>query len=284
MATKKRQDTSAARGEVLVAIMNNRRDFGILQEQGWYRIPVESAPRRWPPQWLAFYQTQVFGDEAHAVHFYARVRSIRKARRSDLFPGELPNPKSDRLYYQIHLEALRRLPNPIVSPRWRRILFIPTTWAKFTRAKQLNDLFDDSPLEDLLWSELKQLDIPAERQWLVQVGEKNYLLDFAVFCNDGSIAIETDGDSYHVGVEPAAKDRRRDNDLTTAGWRILRFNGAELKERMAEYCIPEITSTVNRLGSLLAETEETRRVFYTVGSQTVQQLGLFEPPSEYSED
>lgn len=284
MTVKKQQITNSARGEVLVAIMNNQRDFGILQEQGWYRIPVQTAPKRWPPQWLAFYQTQVFASEAHAVHFYGRVRSIRKVRRSDLFPDELPNPKSDREYYQIQLESLRRLQEPIASPRWRRITFISTTWPKFVRARQINDLFDESPLEDLLWSELKRLNIPAERQWMVQVGEQFYFLDFAVFCSDGSIDIETDGDSYHIGVEPAVKDRRRNNDLVTAGWHILRFNGAELKERMAEYCIPEITSTVNRLGSLQAEAEETRRVFYTVGSQTVQQLGLFETPPDYDEE
>ena len=40
----------------LVAILNDQRDFEILQREGWYRIPVSSAPRRWPPRWLAFYQ------------------------------------------------------------------------------------------------------------------------------------------------------------------------------------------------------------------------------------
>ena len=29
---------------VLIAIMNDRRDFALVQHEGWYRIPVESAP------------------------------------------------------------------------------------------------------------------------------------------------------------------------------------------------------------------------------------------------
>jgi len=38
--------SGAQRGEVLVAIMNSKRDFAILQDEGWYRIPVGKAPRR----------------------------------------------------------------------------------------------------------------------------------------------------------------------------------------------------------------------------------------------
>jgi hypothetical protein len=33
----------ASRGEVLVALLKEKSDFHILQEQGWYRIPVASA-------------------------------------------------------------------------------------------------------------------------------------------------------------------------------------------------------------------------------------------------
>jgi hypothetical protein len=46
------------RGEVLVVILNNRRDMELLQTQQWYRIPVDSVEKYlkcWPPEWLAFY-------------------------------------------------------------------------------------------------------------------------------------------------------------------------------------------------------------------------------------
>ena len=59
------------RNEVLVAILNNPADFEVARDTHWYRVPVDSAHKwlknRWPPKWLAFYQTKVFGTEAHAL-------------------------------------------------------------------------------------------------------------------------------------------------------------------------------------------------------------------------
>jgi hypothetical protein len=63
------------RGEVLIAIINNKRDFAYARDENWYRIPVTSAKKwlqnRWPPEWIAFYQTKVFGDEAYSIRYYA---------------------------------------------------------------------------------------------------------------------------------------------------------------------------------------------------------------------
>ena len=39
---------------VLVALMNNRRDFAIARDQHWYRIPVKSAPRGIDSKYIAF--------------------------------------------------------------------------------------------------------------------------------------------------------------------------------------------------------------------------------------
>jgi very-short-patch-repair endonuclease len=268
------------RGEVLVAIMNNQRDFGILREQLWYRIPVATAPKRWPPTWLAFYQTKVFGDEAYAVHYYGRVRDIRAVRRRKLFPQELPNPKSDRHYYQVHLDGLERLERPILSRRWRRIVFIPTTWHKFTHAAEINDLYDESPLEDRLWAELKRLEIAAERQWALNVGKAWYFLDFALFCVSGRIDVETDGDTWHADPARIPEDNRRDNDLETTGWHLLRFNGQQVREQMSEYCIPKIAKMINRLDGL-QEEGLVPRAFHSGPDGVVQQLSLFERGAEY---
>ncbi|MBN1936850.1 MAG: hypothetical protein JW934_19470 [Anaerolineae bacterium] len=47
--------------------MNNIADFEIVRDDHWYRIPVSSQKKwleqRWPPEWLAFYQTKTFGVE-----------------------------------------------------------------------------------------------------------------------------------------------------------------------------------------------------------------------------
>jgi len=239
---------SQDRGEALVAILNNPDDLAILQHQGWYRIPVRTAPKRWPPKLLAFYQTRIFGDEAYAVRYYGSVREIREVGRTELFPHEAPNAKSDKRYYQILLDNLNTLAQPIISRRWRRIVFIPTTIEKFWLAREINDLFDDSPLENRLWSRLKTLRAEAERQWRVEVDRERYYLDFALFCRWGRVDVETDGDSWHVNRAGAARDNRRDADLQTSGWQVLRFTTAEVHERMESHCVPVIQRMAEHLG------------------------------------
>jgi very-short-patch-repair endonuclease len=283
MPRKRRQAEPDERGQVLVAIMNNWRDFGLLRDELWYRIPISSAPRRWPPQWLAFYQTKVFREEAFAVNYFGRVREIEKVLRRELFPDEPTNQKSEREYYRVRLHALERLERPIQSARWRRIVFIPTTWLKFVRAAELNDLYDESPLEDDLWAELKQRKIDAERQWDVQVGDARYSLDFAVFCREGDLDVETDGDLYHHNPERAARDNLRNNDLGSAGWRVLRFTGQQVRESVTEYCLPEITGAIERLGGLDSERFAPRH-FYNLPDGAAEQLSLFKPGMDYDLD
>lgn len=272
----RRQQTS----DGLVAILNDQRDFEILQREGWYRIPVNSAPRRWPPRWLAFYQTKIFGEEAYSVRYYGEVAQIERLPRSALFPHERPNPKSDKVYYKLSLRDVKTLPQPIRSHRPRRIVFIPTTWQKLIAAVEFNDLFDDSPLEDDLWRNLRSWQIRAERQWMEEVGSQRFLLDFAIFCNGGRIDVETDGDSYHIGVEEGGRDNRRNNALATAGWQVLRFNTAQIREQTAEYCVPEILKTINRLDGLQDEAAAPR-LFYTTSEGMAEQLSLLEGGEEY---
>jgi very-short-patch-repair endonuclease len=242
----------ARRGEVLVALMNNLLDMAIARNQHWYRIPVGSAHKwladRWPPQWLAFYQTKAFGDEAYAVRYYTRVTEIRQAYRHELLPDQPHDARSRRRYYQLILEPLRQLEQPILSRRWRRIVFIPTTWDKFTHAVEINDLYDESPLEDRLWAALKRWQIPAERQEFVQVADHSYALDFAIYCAGGKIDVETDGDTYHTDPGRVPEDNVRHNDLATAGWTTLRFNTQQINEQTEAYCLPRIVENVNKLG------------------------------------
>ena len=244
----------SSRGEVLVAIVNNQRDFEIAWEQRWYRIPVDSAHKflknRWPPQWLAFYQTKDFMGEAYAVNYYAPVLETREASREQLFPDEPPGSKSGKRYYQLLLQSLQKLPQPILSRRWRRIVFIPTTTEKFFKAVEINDLYDGSPLDDRLWAELKRQRIWAERQEDVKVNSRNYKLDFAIYCCKGKVNVETDGDTYHADPKKTMADNLRNNDLASVGWQILRFSTRHIQAEMLEYCTPIINRTVEYLGGL----------------------------------
>jgi very-short-patch-repair endonuclease len=267
----------SAKGELLVAILNNKADFDLLCRESWYRIPVSSARKwlhhRWPPKWVAFYQTKVFRDEAYSIRYYSEVIDIRIANRRSLFPGEPPSPKQNKVYYQLILAPLRELAMPIYSRRWRRITFITTTWEKFFSASEINDLYDDSPLEDRLWAELKRLGIDAERQELVKVKAQNYFLDFAVYCKQGKLDLETDGDTWHACKERAEQDNFRDNYLRTEGWGVLRFNTHQVKEKMGDYCVPLIVENINRLGGLGQSGSEGKRIALP---KKLGQLDLFD--------
>ena len=242
------------RGEVLVAIINKQLDFAILREKLWYRIPVSSVEKwikeRWSPKWLAFYQTKAFGAEKHAINYFAEVLDIREVRRWQLFPDEPRDDKSNWRYYQIFVKSVQQLPKPIYSRRYRRIIFIPTTWEKFINATEINDLFDESSLEDRLWAEFKRHNIPAERQEFVIARKNDYALDFAVYCAKGNIDIETDGDFWHANPEKAEQDNLRDHDLNTEGWKVLRFSEKQIQEQAASYCVETVVENINKLGGV----------------------------------
>lgn len=267
------------RGEVLVAIMNNLLDWTIVREQHWYRIPVANQEKRlkdrWPPDWLAFYQTRLFGDDAHTVTYYARVRDIRRRSRWQLFPDQPRDEKTFREYYQLMLGPLQRLPAPIVSRRWRRIIFIPTTWDKFLRASEINDLYDDSPLEDRLWAEFQRKRIVAERQEWLRVNSNDYVLDFAIYCNSGKLDVETDGDTWHSDPARIPQDNRRDNDLETAGWSLLRFSTRQIHEELESYCLPTVVAKINKLGGL-DEGRSVPRLIDPDNDEEAYQPGLFD--------
>jgi len=266
-------DTSTSgftKGEMLIAILNDPADLARLRSDLWYRIPVETAPRRWPPHYLAFYQTKTFGDEKYAVRHYGKVRRIDIVPRRQLFPDEFENPKSSRLYHKVQLEALHTLAQPIISYRGRRLVFVPSTLRKFERATEINDLFDDSPLEDDLWAGLKDLKIRAERQWDERLGHNRYMLDFAVFCRDRQLDIETDGDTWHADRSRIAKDNLRDNQLNANKWHVLRFNGRQVHEQLATYVLPQITEAINKYGGLAGDGPVSAKYLQTNEGIAVQ--------------
>jgi very-short-patch-repair endonuclease len=211
------------------------------------------------------------------------VLSIRRVPRRRLFPDEPENAKSKRWYHQLILAPLKRLPQPIFSRRFRRIVFIPTTWQKLIHAVEINDLYDGSPLEDRLWAMLKRVQIGAERQYYVEANRRRYALDFAVFCNEGKIDIETDGDTWHARPDRIPLDNQRQNDLTAIGWHTLRFNTAQVLEGGFDETIPPIMQAVNRFGGLTSDGL-IPRPFTPSQPAAAQQLTLFEAGPEYDVD
>lgn len=261
--------------EVLVAIMNNQRDLGIARTQHWYRIPVNNANRFIPDleqmQYLAFYQTQVFGRDAFAVNYYAEINQISPARRIELLPDEGGNQNAEALYYKLEISPLQRLSQPIPSRQLRRVTFITTTLAKLNTAQEINDLFHTSPIEDMMWEALRAAEIQAERQYEIRERDARYDLDFAIECSDGTMVnIECNG-ATHDYEDAVRWDRRRNTYLTTRGWLVLRFGTDELRNDIRS-CVNQIRTLINQHGGPV-----NRSLNYDLyRDDTDAQLDLFE--------
>jgi very-short-patch-repair endonuclease len=234
----------------LIAILNSRADLQYALDGRWYRIPVRTAPPDVPSRrWIAFYLPAAFGERAGTIPYWAAVEDITVVRRIDLLPAEPAHPRALADYFRLALGPLEKRPQPIYCARRRHIVFIPTVWAKFLAAREVNDLFHQSPLEDRLWSVFKDVGIAAERQWFEGKGPQRYCLDFALFCPEHNIDVECDGDTWHANPEKARLDNQRNNYLEQRGWHVLRFNTAQLTQELPD-CVRHVTNTIHRCGGL----------------------------------
>jgi hypothetical protein len=189
---------------VLVAIMNSQRDFDIARDEGWYRIPLKYAP------------SSTTEAVVLAIHWYAPVRGHELVHRRDLFPDELDHPRADEAYYKIQIGPLAQLEQPIPSLRWRRITFISTSWDRFTAAEEINDLYASGA--DGLFVTLKEAGFYPEREFSVREGGVRYVVDLAIPCQTGTIAITT-------GDRPAPPYVLHNPDVETVRRAVQRLGG-----------------------------------------------------------
>jgi len=235
----------------LVGIVPRKNLWHKIQEEGWYHIPVKSAPKNASRvEYLAFYFPKIFGEEyQYKVSYYAKVLGVETKKRIKLFPEEKEHQRANKDYFQFHLEKIKKLPKPIPSIRWRRIVHIPTSCEKLFAAQEINDLYDTSPLEEKMYLEMKKRGITTERQFYVKVGTGFYCLDFGIFCKKGDIDVECDGEKYHILPEALTRDRQRNNQLTSFGWSVLRFTGKEINQTIKN-CFRTIETTIGNLGGI----------------------------------
>ncbi len=265
---------------VLVAMLPEKQDWQILQEQGWYRIPINSAPpiiNDGTAEYIAFYHTAKFEEDLKwKVVTYAKIKRILSVSRKDLFPYESEySKKAWKKYYKIEIDELLSLEQPFVSNRGHRLTFIPTTEDKlFSGKRNLNLLFKGSPLEEDMLTIVQSLGIEFEREWREYVDSKKfYYLDFAIFCQKGNIDIECDGDEFHMGNENVHKDKTRNNELEGYGWAVLRYTTKHFKEER-EHIRSTIYNKIKDFGGVktLAEPD----VAYYPLKKESKQMGLFE--------
>jgi len=126
---------------VLVAVLNNRRDWERIAAEHWYRIPVSRAPRQMAAQILAWYQTKVFGDDGLCVRWYAPITHCRIVTRRELLPAEADHPRAAERYWRFDLGPLAALPRPVRASGFRRVTFIPTRWERLLHARDVTELW-----------------------------------------------------------------------------------------------------------------------------------------------
>lgn len=100
----------------------------------------------------------------------------------------------------------------------------------------------ESPIEQILAIQLnsvvRRIEMISEAclfepQERISVNDKTYRVDFLMCALRGSrniqYVIECDGHDFHEKTkEQAKKDKCRDRDLTSAGYKVLRFTGSEI--------------------------------------------------------
>jgi len=179
---------------VLVAVMSRPKDLDIARDQGWYRLPEDRATRGAAFEYIAFYFTAAFGDQAWAVHYYACRVGHELVTRRELLPDEPDHPRADERYLKLQLGPLQRREPPIVSLRWRRISFIHTTWDRFQAAGEINDLFaEGDEFVDRLYHALREAGLSPERCYPVREAGIDYVADLAVPCREGVLALASPG-------------------------------------------------------------------------------------------
>jgi hypothetical protein len=203
---------------VLVGVMNNKRDFEIARDEGWYRIPERYAPScTTDAAVLAFYFTTAFAEERWAIHWYAEVRGYELVLRKDLFTAQRDHPRANSRYYKLQIGPLIRRTPPIPSLRWRRISFINSTWDRFSAAEEVNDLYISGV--DGLFVTLKESGFFPEVDYFIREAQQEYTVDLAIPCRNGVVSIVQ-------GDVPAPLDALRNPDATAVREAVNRLGGA----------------------------------------------------------
>jgi very-short-patch-repair endonuclease len=258
--------------------MPNITDWQIVCVQLWYRIPVVSAPKNIKEgnvEYIAFYFPANFGAERKwKVSHYAKVKTITEVSRKELFPKESKNSKSEKHYYKISFDNLETLAKPFASRRGHRIVFVSTTKEKFfSGSTDFNVLFPSSTLEKKMEEILDKMEMEYEREWRVNVDVKKfYFLDFAVWCKNGRINVECDGDAYHMENDKVHYDKTRNNELESYGWSVFRFTTKHFKEE-PQHIESILYKKVRELGGSLKVSEPNE--IYLPKRSDERQMGLF---------
>jgi hypothetical protein len=142
---------------ILVAILPFQRDLEIARLLGWYRIPFRSSPKVIEVDFLAFYQTNIFGEEHRwRIEYFAEVLGHELTTRQELFKDQPEHPRAREEYFKIQIGPLQVLQKPILAGSWRLMTFLYTTGELFSQAETMEDLVVRSNEREVLWRSLRE--------------------------------------------------------------------------------------------------------------------------------
>lgn len=266
--------------DALVGMVLRKKDLQSAINQGWYRIPVRSAPeivRAGTLKTLALYQTKEFDDDKYSVRWWGNVNTIETKKRIDFLPDEPAHPRANLEYYIIRMDAMQQFSTPIVSRISRRNPFIVTTSDRLFAARDYNEIFCGSPLEETLWSALRKEGIPAQRELMVSKTmarkKQHFYLDFALFCKDVNVAIECDGNTYHNAPEHVHYDKDRDVKVQNMRWVVYRFTTDKIMNHLDE-TVQHIKQAVRQYGGIV-DVLNPSKIEYFPTDEGLVQMKLF---------
>ncbi len=273
---RKEITTATQHKDTLIGMILRPKDLRTAHEQGWYRIPVKSAPEvvtSGALNTLALYQTKAFDEEKYSVRWWGTVSGIDCKNRIELLPNESAHPRANEEYFVVRVHNFEPLPKPILSRIPRRNPFITTTDERLFAARDYNDLFYGSPLEERLWSALRKEGVPAQRELMVSKTaarkKQHFYLDFALFCKDVNIAIECDGDSYHDTPEDIHYDKDRDVKIQNMRWVVYRFTTDKIVNHLHE-TMQHIKQAVRQYGGIVDVLNPSRIEYFPTDDGLVQ--------------
>jgi hypothetical protein len=79
------------------------------------------------------------------------------------------------------------------------------------------------------------------------------------------------------------RDNKRNNLLTSAGWRVLRFSTREVREQMNDACMPIILETISKLGGV-KQVGKGLNPYYITPKGTMKKRVAYEERAEYNLD
>ncbi len=252
--------TKTDNNDTLVTLLKDPKDWQTVLKHGIYRI---RGSLRYPPlilkekrvQYLGFYLPASFGKQKFSVRHYAKVKNISMALRHECVPDEILNVKSNDKYYKIDVDEPMSLAEPIVSIRGRsHMVLIQTDEERLHNAKELNFLYKGSHLEEPMFKALIDHNIFPEREYPVHNRDQTAaLLDFAIFCEKGHLAIEMDGKQHQASREAVLNDHRRDNKLKVGKWDVVRYVEEDIAPDTIEKTMQQIGDIINSMGGLKTE-------------------------------